>query len=330
MKKSIQISHKDELSKHGDLQTLQTKAQEFVAASKSAATKLAYRADWSSFVNWCSQHDLCFLPAESKTVALWITELAQRGRATSSIARALTSICQAHKFFKLPPPTAAAEVTEVFKGIKRTNGTAQSKAKPLVWSDLCKVIDRIPPSFIGRRDRALLAVGWAAALRRSEITALNVEDVDFVPEGMVVTVRKSKTDQESEGYKIGIPLGKDKRHCPTTLLKHWIDLSCIKRGPLFFAIGFKGQYFHINVEHKQRLSDRMINKIIQRSVEGAKFSPRGFSGHSLRAGFITTAASKGTPEYTIQIHTRHRSTKVLRGYIRQGSLFSENPLTVLI
>jgi integrase len=200
-----------------------------------------------------------------------------------------------------------------------------------VLADLRRLVDAMRPTFLGRRDQALLLVGWAGALRRSEIVALDFEHVDFVEEGMVITIASSKTDQEGEGYKLGIPYAQDGRYCPVKKLEHWINLARIESGPLFFAVGTPGKNkFTTQVDDRRRLSDRMVNVIIKRRAKSAQVSSVGLSGHSLRAGFITTAASKEAPEHMIQLHTRHRSTASLREYIRDGNLFANNPLSALL
>jgi len=329
-----------ELLKSGDclsenntktLSTLDERSKDFQKRLRSEATKEAYSSDWKAFTDWASGLDLDFLPARPSTVRRYITHLAHdRGRAASTISRALTSIRQAHQTLELTNPTISPEVVETWKGIKRELGTAQKRAKPLLLADLRKVIDGTRPTFLGRRDAALLLVGWAAALRRSEIIALDFEHVEFVPEGMIITIPKSKTDQEGEGYRLGIPLAREERFCPTKRLEKWITLARIESGPLFFAIGTPGKKWIAKIDERRRIAPRLVNAIIKRRLERAGFTARGYSGHSLRAGFVTSAATQEMPEYLIQIHTRHRTTKVLREYIRQGNLFTLNPLSTLL
>lgn len=313
--------------------------KKYLDAARSPSTRAAYKKDWQTFIDWCEVHNIDPLPASPATVALYATSLAEIGRKVSSISRAMTSINQAHRAFKCQPPNNSPEVIEVMKGIKRTKSVAQKKAKPLLLADLKKVIWRIIPSFLGKRDRALLLVGWAAALRRSEIVSLNVEDIDFVPEGATVTIRRSKTDQIGEGVILGLPLGSDPTICPTTALKGWIEVSGLKRGTLFPSLGNPGKGFAQKDLFKEgfgaaksikRLTARSVNIILDRRLESAGFSSRGFSGHSLRAGYISTAAKAKIPEYAIQMHTRHRSTRVLLGYMRGMNLFEDNPLAALL
>lgn len=318
-----------EKTKSTAVEQLVEAAGEYIDAAKSNATKKAYSSDLQCFSDFCALHHFEELPALPATVALYITELAEKGKAPSTISRRLTAISQAHKFARLQSPTTSPEVIEVNKGIRRKKGVAQRQAKPLVLSQLKKVLDAIRCSFLGRRDKAILLVGWAGALRRSEVVSLDCDDVSFVEEGMVVRISRSKTDQEGEGYKIGVPFGRDEKYCPVKRLQHWIDLAKIENGPLFFGIGTPGKKFHADVEHK-RLSAQAINRIICKRMKDAGMSSKGYSGHSLRAGFVTSAAAAQIPEHMIQHHTRHRSAKVLRGYIREGGLFVQNSLSTLL
>lgn len=337
MVKALRSGDSRKIAKHKqktqiqEIKDLTDSARDFLNSSKSDATKQAYRSDWKSFSSWAESRSLDPLPAKPATVALYITWLAaKKGRKPSTISRVLTSISQAHKAANLDTPTRSLEVVEVFKGIRRKKGTAQKRAKPLVLSELKKAVDSTRPTFLGRRDRALLLLGWAAALRRSELVALDRENIEFVEEGMIVQIVRSKTDQEGQGYKIGIPFAKNEKYCPVKILMSWIELAAIKAGPLFFSVGTPGKKFHTDVDEPRRLSAKWVNAIIKKRVEQAGLSPVGYSGHSLRAGFVTSAAKMEAPEHVIQIHTRHRSTKSLRGYIREGSLFASNPLSVML
>ena len=323
-------SPKSETAITTELAELTARAGEYLDKSKSDATKRAYTSDWRIFTTWTAKHRRRTLPATAETVALFITDLADSGRAASTISRVLTSISQAHKIAGHASPTRSPEVTEVYKGIRREKGTAQKRAKPLVLPDLKKVLSSIRPSFLGRRDTALLIVGWAGALRRSEIVALDREDIDFVDQGMILTIRKSKTDQEKAGYKLGIPFAREDTYCPVKKLAHWLELARITAGPIFYSIVTTGKKFHAEIDDPKRLSAKFVNAIIKKRIQQAGINPAGYSGHSLRAGFITTAAKMQVPEHMIQLHTRHRSSKVLRAYIREGNLFESNPMGALL
>jgi integrase len=310
---------------------LDRKARELLDASKSESTKRAYTSDWKSFLRWALEQELVCLPAETETIVLYCTHLVELGRKPSTITRSLTAISQAHKSMGMDSPTLSPVVGELLKGIRRTHGAEQKKARPLLLAELKKVVARCGPSFLGRRDAALILVGWAGALRRSELVALNLDDIEFVKQGMTIKIKRSKTDQEGEGFLIGVPFAQKEDICPVLALQKWIKLANIQDGPVFYSIGPTGKgRFHADVENKRHLSGKSVNLIIKRRVRHAEISPTDYSGHSLRAGFITSAAEKETPEHLIQSHTRHQSTRVLRGYIRQGDVFNNNPLSILL
>jgi len=302
----------------------------FIESSRANSTKKAYRADWQRFEAWTEKQEVDCLPASGSTVANYISYLADLGRAPSTISRVLSSISQAHKLADLASPTGSPEVVNVNKGIRRKKGVAQRRAKPLILADLKRVCAKIRPSFLGKRDKSLILLGWAAALRRSELVALDLEDIDFVDEGLILQIRFSKTDQEGEGYKIGVPFAKDPLFCPVLKLKEWIGVAEIESGPVFFAIGTPGKKWHAQIDAPRRLSAAMVNTIIKRRLKMAGMNSAGYSGHSLRAGFVTSAAGVNIPENDIKTQTRHRSTAILRTYIRRGNIFENHPLSILL
>lgn len=323
------------ISRLGDLETkkipeLTVDAKEYSDNSEADNTKKAYKSDLKFFEQWAQKHDVRHLPASGVTVANYISHLAKIGRAVSTISRVLSSISQDHKLHDFDNPTKTQKVAKVHRGIKRKNGTAQNRAKALVIADLKIFCDGIRPTFLGRRDKALVLVGWSGALRRSELVALNLEDIDFVDQGMTLQITRSKTDQQGAGYKIGIPFAADKQYCPVLNLKKWIDLARLSSGPLFIAVGNNGKKFHAVIDEPRRLSAAMVNTVIKRRAKQAGINTAGLSGHSLRAGFVTSAAKIKVPEYVIQDHTRHRSVRVLRSYIRDTQVFEDNPLALLL
>jgi site-specific recombinase XerD len=314
-----------------DLELIQ---KTFLKSSKSENTKKAYRSDWNLFCKWCNSVKISSIPATPHTISLYISYMADQKKSVSTISRTLTSISQAHEILSFASPTTHPEVVETFKGIRRKLVKIQKKSKALIFSDLKKVISNIEPSFIGKRDKALIFVGWTGALRRSEIVRLNFEDVEFVPEGMIVTIRKSKTDQESIGYKIGIPNASllNKEMCPVSAMKNWLEISDINTGAIFYTLGptATSNKFFVAVDKKVTLSEKSVTKILKKRIKNAGLSEKNYSSHSLRSGFITSMAKCRIPEYEIQLHTRHRSSKALRGYIREGNLFCSNPLSILL
>jgi site-specific recombinase XerD len=321
------------VSKIGDRSTvskLDKRSDQYKEKSSADATKSAYASDWAVFTKWAMGLDLEVLPADSKTVRRYITHLADIGRKVSTIRRAMIAIRQHHKKNEFPIPTLSHDVLKTWQGIRREKGSKQNKAKALMLTSLKIVIDHTPNHTLGRRDAALILVGWAGALRRVEIVELDREHIEFVPEGMIITIARSKTDQEGDGYLLGIPLAADNCYCPTRMMKRWLEWSSIDSGPLFPRIGSAGRHDHRHFSNTKRLTPRMVNHIIKRRMDRAGLDSTGYSGHSMRAGFVTTAIESGAPEGLVQIHTRHKSVSTLRDYVRRGSLFTANPLGDLL
>ena len=182
----------------------------------------------------------------------------------------------------------------------------------------CQLVATLDEDLAGARDRALLLVGFAGAMRRSELVALNFSDLQLTDEGFVIHVRRSKTDQTGKGRKIGIPFGQHAGTCPVRALLAWLEHSGIDRGAIFRKVNRHGQLEGV------RLSDRSVAEVVKRACKAAGLKPSKFSGHSLRAGLATSAAMAGVEERSIQDQTGHKSLKVLRTYIREGSLFRNN------
>lgn len=304
---------------------------DFGIAAKSESTKKAYEGDWQRFTHWTMKHNFDALPANPSTIKLWITHLADTGRRVATIARSLAAISQAHASASFETPTIYPEVIETMKGIRKTFGEAKRTASPLMLSDLKRVIDSMGPSFIERRDTALICLGWAAALRKFEICSLLARDIEFVAEGAILTLSASKTDQEGNEEKIGIPWAKQDKYCPVLAVKRWIELAKIKpENPIFFAVGRDGGQWHKEVHGKRPLSAKSISDIVKKRIKQVKILSKGFSGHSLRAGFIRSAEQQKIPEFLIKTHIRHKSTKILSSYITDDKFFASNPLSTLL
>ena len=238
----------------------------------------------------------------------------------ASLNMRLVAIRQAHRLAGFTLDAQSPAIREVMKGIRRTKGTAVTKkaaAEVDVLRDAVVKLRDIPgPRAL--RDRALLLVGFAAALRRSELVALDLADVAFVPEGMVLTLRRRKTDQAGKGTEVAIPLGRSERTCPVLTLKAWIAAAGISAGALFLSVNRHGWV------SQRRPSAEDVPRAVKAAVAAADYDPAIYSGHSLRSGFATSAAKAGVAERHIQDQTGHRSLPVLRGYIRRGNLFTEN------
>ncbi len=289
-----------------------------VEAARSDSTRRSYDGDWNRFVAWCKAEELAALSAEPQTVAAYATALEVAGRKVSTIRRAMVAISQAHQLAGHDSPTADGRVREVLKGIARLAGVAQRQARPVLVEDLRAMVRALPDTLRSVRDRAMLVVGLAGGFRRSELVGLDVADLDFVPEGVVVTVRSSKTDQEGAGLRKGLPFGSNIETCPVRTLRAWLDVASIEEGPIFRTVTNAGEVT------EGRASSIAVNRAVKRAARAAGLDPEVYSAHSLRAGLVTSAAKAGRRVDRIADMTGHRSEKVLRGYIREGNLFVDN------
>jgi integrase len=299
------------------------RAKEYGRNSKSAATRLAYASDWRNFVAFAIRNELAYLPAAPQTVALYLTELADAGKSVATIRRRIAAIADQHDETNVENPTSSKPVRAILSGISREKGVAPTR-KAALTIDLLK--DALLAMGDGKlpalRDRAVFLVGFHAALRRSEIAALNVEDLRFEREGVVLTVRKSKTDQEGAGYEIGLPSHPVEAICPVRALRAWLDASTITEGALFRS-------FSMNLALQQhRLDGRDVARLIQRVAKRAGLEG-DLAGHSLRAGFVTSAAKAGVALDSIARVSRHKSTPILLGYIRRAQVFEDAPQLLL-
>lgn len=299
-----------------DLERLADEARSFVASSRAPSTMRAYRSDWRHFDAWAAVRGLEALPAAPATVALYVTDLASWA-AVATIGRRLASITQAHGAADLESPVAHLLVRSTMQGIRRSLGTAQASKTPALVADVKRMVAALPDGLLGDRDRALLLVGFAGAFRRSELVALSVEDLADTADGLIVTIRRSKTDQEGAGRTVGIPYGSDPASCPVRAVRAWLASGGISDGALFRSVTRHG---HLGA----RLSDKAVASVVKRSTERVGLDPARYAGHSLRSGLATSAAHAGASERSIMAQTGHRSTAMVRRYIRDGSLFREN------
>ena len=300
------------------LQRLAEETREHIENSKAANTRRAYKADWSDFTDWCQQHRRAPLPALPETVALYLTHCA-RGLKPSTIQRRIATISEAHRAAGHESPTKSALVRSAWQGIRREKGIAQQGKEPALIDHIRCMVDHLPKDkLLSARDRALLLIGFSGAMRRSELVGLNVEDVEDTEDGLVVTIRRSKTDQYGSGRKIGIPFGSTPLTCPVRAFRAWIKETEITEGPLFRAVDRHGNL------SKTRLSDQTVARVVKRALRAAGKEAEKFAGHSLRAGLATQAALGGASERSIQEQTGHKSLIILRRYIRDGNLFREN------
>lgn len=258
------------------------------------------------------------LPATPETVAAYLTYLAPLCK-VSTIQRRLSAISQQHTASGFDSPTHTAIVRLTMQGIRRTHAPTQGvrKVQPAVTSTIYKLVDPLRSSLIDIRDRALILLGFAGAFRRSELAQLLLSDITETEDGLRITLRHSKTDQEGEGFVKGIPYGHEYKTCPVRAWRSWKEAAGITDGYAFRSITRHS-------EMGDSLSDRAVAEIIKRRAKAAGLDYTEFSGHSLRAGLATAAAQAGVSERVIAKQTGHKSLPVLRGYIREGSLFTEN------
>ena len=300
-----------------ELAEIAADARDYVAASRAENTTRVYRTGWAQFSAWCAEHGVTPLPASAETVAFYVADLAKVAKPATIDAR-LAAISAAHRAAGYDSPTKEEAVRLVRRGVRRTLGTAQRQAHPVTVPDLRTMLQGLGTDPAGCRDRALLLLGFAGALRRSELVGLDVADLTGGTDGLTVCLRRSKTDQEGAGRTLGIPFGSNLATCPVRAWRAWLALSSITEGPAFRPVDRHG---HIG---PTRLSGQAVALVLKRHAARAGLDPGEVAGHSLRAGLATSAAAAGVPERVIAEQTGHKGTAMLRRYIREGSLFREN------
>jgi site-specific recombinase XerD len=291
-------------------------AVEYAHAEKAAATRRAYRTDFQIFRAWCTSRGLKALPAAPEAVATFLAHEASRHIKPSTIGRRVAAIRYAHKLAGLALPTDDERVRATLRGIRRTLGTAAVKKTPATAERVIAMAPLPGARLSSLRDRALLLLGFAGAFRRSELAALNFEDLEEIGDGLRITIRQSKTDQEGRGTVIAIPWGKVA--CPVKALKAWLHATGITNGPVFRPIA-KGERLL-----DSRLTDRSVANIVKTHAARAGLDPAQFAGHSLRSGFLTSAAAHGASIFKMADQSRHRSMDTLRGYVRDAEIFKDH------
>jgi integrase len=310
---------------HGELSTelanLAKKAADFASRSKSANTRRAYRSDWGVFCRWCIAHGLAALPATPGTIAAFVTDMAG-SKASTTIDRYCSTITKAHKVAGYDSPAKDPAVVEVLAGIRRTIGTRPKQKKAAVVAILRAMCAACPQDTMrGVRDRAVLLMCWAGAFRRSELISVQFTDVEFVEQGILVHIERSKTDQEARGASVAIPYGSDPSTCPVRSLKRWLEKSGIDDGALFRPLRC-GAPTHARTAAND--GGKLVARIVKRAAKQAGFDPSVFGGHSLRAGLATQAAMSGKPDRVIMDQGRWKDRRTLEKYIREGTAFRDN------
>lgn len=295
------------------------RVREYTEAASSRATRDAYQADWRAFVVWCERGGVAPLPCAETEVARYIAGMADCGMAVASIERAVTAIARAHVLVGHPGMRKAPHVHEAILGARRKLGTAQDAKAPLSLAELRAMVALIGGSGLRETmERALLLVAWWGAMRRSEVAALAVDDVEFLDAGLRVRVRRSKTDQTGEGAFIGLPAKDDPAICPVLALRTWLDTAGHKEGALFRAV-VAGK-IREGIDHE----GRCIARLVKRHAKSLGIDPARVAGHSLRAGFITEAKTQGGDPLEIMQTSRHKSVAMLKKYIRPDDVFTIN------
>jgi integrase len=297
-------------------------ARSYAEASKAPATRKAYATDLADFAAYCARHGYVDLPAEPAVVALYATQLAGT-KALATVRRRMVAIAGAHKSAQLENPVAHPQVQAVLAGIGRTKGSAQRKKDALTADRLRDALLTLGDGLRAKRDRAMLLLAFACASRRSELAALDVADLRFDRRGLVVTVRRSKTDQLGVGREIGVPAIGNAGLCAVRAVREWLAAAAIAEGPVFRTFSLAGELT------ANRIDPKDVGRLVKR-VAAAAGLEGDFAAHSLRAGFITTAAgTKGVSEADIQRVSGHRSVAILRGYVRRATVFEDAPLAAI-
>ena len=307
-----------------DLKSLSDQTLNNLKSSKSQNTLRAYKSDFRDFIIFCRKFNLNSLPADPKTVSIYLTHLSKEEKKISTLRRRVASISVIHKLKGYHLDTKNPIIIENLLGIKRLKGSAQRGKKPILLDHLKKVINIIDQSnakeTVKLRDKSIILVGFAGGFRRSEITSIDYEDIEFVNEGVKINIKKSKTDQYSEGFVKGLPYFSNKNYCPVINLKKWLQISKIKSGSVFRRFS-KGSLVTNN-----RLTDQTVALLIKKYLNLTGIQNNNYSGHSLRSGFATVAATFGADERSIMVMTGHKTTAMVRRYIKDANLFKNNAL----
>ncbi len=290
---------------------------ELVASSVSDSTRRAYLSDITQFSGWGGS-----IPATPEMVATYVAAHADT-LTVATLVRRVATLSKVHEARGLPNPCRTEIVRATLRGLKRTKGTAHQQAKPLLREDLMLIMDKLSSTTKDQRDRALLLLGFAGGFRRSELVGLDCTDIERVRQGLVVTLKRCKTDQEGAGRKIGIPLGRT-RYCPVAALDKWLLVCGIDSGPVFRPLDRTGR---VSIH---RLSGDAVSIVIRERAAAAGIDPSNYSGHSLRAGFCTSAAQAGVSALKIRAQTGHASDAMLARYIRDAELFIGNASGALL
>ena len=307
-----------------DIKALQEETLLNLKSSKAKNTVRAYKSDFNDFGLFCTQNGFKSIPSDPKIVSLYLTYLSTKNVKMSTLKRRLASIGVIHKLKGHYLDTKHPLIVENILGIKRRKGSVQKAKKPILINHLKQIINVIDHQKKGEikkyRDRSIILIGFSGGFRRNEIVSLDYDDLDFVPEGIKINLRSSKTDQFGEGFTKALPYFDSSQYCPVVSLKKWIEISKINSGPVFRRF-VKGSKLSEN-----RLTDQTVALLIKEYVNLTGIDSKNYSGHSLRSGFATSAAESGAEERSIMAMTGHKSTEMVRRYIKEANLFKNNAL----
>jgi len=298
------------------------RAYDFAKQDKAASTRRCYSSDFKIFARWCADRNVCALPAKPDTVAAFLAAEADRGRKPLTIGRRCAAIKYTHKLAGHDSPTDSEAVKATVRGIRRALGVAPRKLAAATADKTVGMVMLARHGLIGKRDRALLLLGFSLAARRSELVALDVSDIEEVPEGLRVRIKKSKTDQEGAGVVLAVPRGSIA--CPVKALREYLDAAGITSGPVFVQIRRGG---HVT---PNRLGGEAVRRVVKLQIKKLGLDPKNYGAHSLRAGAITSAAARGASVFKIRDQSRHKSIDVLAGYVRDNNLFQDHCLSGLL
>ena len=306
-----------------DLKLLHEATLNNLKNSKALNTLRAYKSDFKDFGIFCANHGFNSMPSDPKVVSLYLTHLSNNSK-ISTLRRRLVSIGIVHKLKGHYLDTKHPVIVENLMGIRRVKGSIQRGKKPILINHLKSIINSINDQNTSEtkklRNKSIILIGFGGGFRRTELISIDYEDLEFVPEGLRITVRKSKTDQLGEGMMKGIPYFNNEKYCPVINLRKWLEVSSIKSGPIFRKFS-KGFYIT-----EKRLTDQSVALLIKEYLSLAGIENRNFSGHSLRSGFATVAADSGADERSIMAMTGHKTTQMVRRYIREANIFKNNAL----
>ena len=307
-----------------DLKLLHEATLNNLKNSKANNTLRAYKSDFKDFGSFCAKNGLNSLPTEPKIVSLYLTQLSKNSK-ISTLRRRLVSISMVHKmkghYLDIKHPI----IVENLMGIRRIKGSIQKGKKPLLINHLKLIInvinDQKSEEIKKFRDKSIILIGFGGGFRRTELISIDREDLEFVPEGLKITIKRSKTDQFGEGMIKGLPYFTDETYCPVKNLEKWLEISNIKTGPIFRRFS-KGSLLT-----DKRLTDQSVVLLMKEYLNIAGIDNKNFAGHSLRSGFATAAAESGADERSIMSMTGHKTTQMVRRYIKEVNIFKNNALS---